>query len=114
MFCAFKLPLSVIDKAQLSCSKSKVFCCAYGYSSKASRTAGLSFHRFPPEGVRIVPIQNKFGFDEQIEFRKAWERKPKMGKRVSFFIKVCSKHFKESDCFPGAGELLIMALKTLH
>lgn len=89
------------DKQQ---SKSKVFCCVHGCNTKASRTSGIAFHHFPQAGSRRVTIKNKFGDDEIMDLKKIWEKKLKMGKTASVYMRVCSLHFTADDYYPGAGK----------
>lgn len=109
------MELSVKQNTGIRKSKSKVFCCVYGCSSKASQPSGLSFHLFPQAGYSTVKLLNKFGQPESVDTRKAWEYKLRMSKPASKFMRVCSLHFTASDYFPGAGKKHKIAYgKRLH
>lgn len=83
-------------------SKSKVMCCVYGCNSNYKRCPQLAFHSFP-RVKKMVNFENKFGYNEAVDVKKAWEIKLLMGKPVTKSMLVCSLHFTENDYFPMAG-----------
>lgn len=77
-------------------------CCVYGCHTKKGRDRELSFHRFPQEKAGYVYITNKFGNQEKVDRKKAWELKLLMGKPITPFMRVCSLHFEKNDyILPG-------------
>ncbi|KAI4455392.1 thap domain protein [Holotrichia oblita] len=78
---------------------SHVNCCVYGCHSMKGKNRHLSFHSFPKKDTGCVYITNKFGIQEKVDRKKAWEIKLLMGKRTSTFMRVCSLHFNKDDFF---------------
>ncbi|KAI4455551.1 thap domain protein [Holotrichia oblita] len=90
---------------------SHVNCCVYGCHSMKGKNRHLSFHSFPKKDTGCVYITNKFGIQEKVDRKKAWEIKLLMGKRTSTFMRVCSLHFNKDDFFLP-GQSLIVAYIT--
>lgn len=77
-------------------------CCVYGCHSKKGRERHLSFHCFPIKNSAYVKIVNKFGFEEKICRRQAWEKTLLMTKSPTRCSRVCSLHFRRDDyILPG-------------
>ncbi|KAJ8975309.1 hypothetical protein NQ317_014982 [Molorchus minor] len=88
----------------------KVFCCVPGCSSKGTIDRSLSFHLFPKLGVSRVQYETKLG-KQLIDRRIAWLLRTKIEKRVSPYMKICSKHFLESDFHYSGGNIVKRVLK---
>ena len=90
-------------KTKRSSSTSNVNCCVYNCESVAKKNPELSFHRFPKAGVK-VQIKDCFGNECLQDRRQSWVVSLKMGKKISDYMTVCSKHFKEDDFItPNSG-----------
>lgn len=85
-------------------SKHNTNCCVYGCHSRKMFERNIHFHSFPDKNSGIlVNIVNAFGNEEKMDKRKAWEKVLLMGKPVTKFMRVCSKHFKNEDyCAKGS------------
>ncbi|XP_044753605.1 uncharacterized protein LOC123313013 [Coccinella septempunctata] len=90
-----------MDDKLVKMSKSKVFCCVYGCNSCAKREM-VSFHFFPKHNSFKIRITNKNGIVEKVDVRKIWEKNLRCGKKITNSMRVCSKHFEESDFYPRA------------
>lgn len=87
-------------------SKYNTNCCVYGCHSRKSADRTIHFHAFPEKASAIrVKITNALGQEEEVDKRKAWEMALLMGKPVTKFMRVCSKHFK-SDDYLAKGECI--------
>nr|CAI5825451.1 unnamed protein product [Callosobruchus analis] len=84
-------------------SKFNTNCSVYGCHSKKGYDRSIHFHAFPPKDSDIkVRIVNALGQEEEMDKRLAWERVLLMGKPVTKYMRVCSKHFiKEDYCAKG-------------
>lgn len=83
-------------------SKSKKFCSVFGCNSSGNKNETLRFHHFPRKGQGFVEIKNKFGNVEKVDRAQAWENVLRMGKNVSPYMVICSRHFtKEDYVFPS-------------
>lgn len=67
------------------------------------RNPEISFHSFPQEGKEKVYIHNKLNIRELVDRRAVWVMNLKLGKPVSKYMKVCSRHFKKDDYFYRTG-----------
>lgn len=78
-------------------------CCVYGCHSRKGSDRRIHFHAFPDKNSGIkVKLTNALGQIEEVDKRKAWEKVLLMGKPVSKFMRVCSKHFTSEDyCAKG-------------
>lgn len=82
--------------------KIKQFCSVFGCNSTSNKDATINLHSFPKEGTRKISITNTFGNEEPIDLRKEWILTLRMGKEVTQWMKVCSKHFNNNDyILPG-------------
>ena len=77
--------------------------CVYGCNSKMGSDLSklIHFHRFPEYKSAKVIITNKFGMEELVDRRFAWDKFLLMGKPSAKHMRVCSKHFKPNDYLPG-------------
>ncbi|KFM68003.1 hypothetical protein X975_16882, partial [Stegodyphus mimosarum] len=66
------------------------FCCVPQCNSRACIEPDLCFHRIPGS-------KNMKQDDNTAKRRKEWIRLLRIGKEVGHYMKVCSKHFKETD-----------------
>ncbi|XP_018577567.1 uncharacterized protein LOC108915900 [Anoplophora glabripennis] len=78
---------------------SNYYCSVHGCSAWSKKNQELSFHLFPPAGRNKIHWTTKSGNRELIDVRKAWILNLKIGKSVSKYMCVCSRHFKEHDYF---------------
>ncbi|XP_067143123.1 uncharacterized protein [Centruroides vittatus] len=76
--------------------KSKAFCCVPNCNSKAIRDPDVSFHVFPHEKQMILR-KSEFGESQKCNRRKEWIRLLRIGKKVTKYMVVCSKHFTPED-----------------
>lgn len=77
-------------------------CCVYNCHSRKHVNRSIHFHYFPKHNAGYVSLENKFGVQERIDRRKAWEKVLLMGKPVTKNMRVCSLHFKAEDyCTQG-------------
>ncbi|XP_067120132.1 uncharacterized protein [Centruroides vittatus] len=76
--------------------KSKAFCCVLNCNSKAIRDPDVSFHVFPHEKQMILR-KSEFGESQKCNRRKEWIRLLRIGKKVTKYMVVCSKHFTPED-----------------
>ncbi|KAJ8914361.1 hypothetical protein NQ315_011349 [Exocentrus adspersus] len=88
-------------------------CSVYGCHSKKSKDKNIHFHFFPKKGDIRVKIKNRFGVEEEVDRRKAWEKILLMGKSVTKYMRVCSKHFKSEDYCANGVSLLKPKLRRL-
>ncbi|XP_023211698.1 uncharacterized protein LOC111614559 [Centruroides sculpturatus] len=77
-------------------SKSKAFCCVPNCNSKAIRDPDISFHVFPHE-KQMIFRKSEFGESQKCNRRKEWIRLLRIGKKVTKYMVVCSKHFTLED-----------------
>lgn len=83
-------------------NKSKRFCSVFGCNSTEKRDETIRFHHYPKKGDSFVEVENKFGIFEKIDRHQAWKKILRMGKNVTQWTVVCSKHFKKEDyVLPG-------------
>lgn len=88
-----------ISDIRLNISRSGISCCVYGCESRSHKDHD-SFHSFPKYKTCKVEITNKNGIVEKVDLRKIWEKNLKCGRKITEFMRVCSKHFEESDFMP--------------
>lgn len=88
-------------------------CSVYGCHSRKMIDRSVHFHSFPDKnsGIR-VQIVNASGATEVIDKRKAWERVLLMGKPVSKYMRVCSRHFTNED-YCAKGKVIIPIIVKL-
>mgnify|MGYP005985088185 FL=1 len=77
-------------------SKSNVNCCVYKCNSVNKKNPELSFHKFPPLGQKVRHTSG-IGEVTLTDRRKLWELNLKMGKSVTPYMYVCSRHFTSAD-----------------
>lgn len=89
-------------------SKSNVNCCVDGCNSVNRKNCELNFHSFPAVDQK-VNICDKSGVQKEVNRRTLWESTLRLGKPVSKYMRVCSKHFKDDDYLtPNVGNFLII------
>lgn len=90
-------------------------CCVYGCHSRKGADRTIHFHAFPEkESGIVVKMTNTLGQEEKVDKRKAWERVLLMGKPVTQYMRVCSKHFKTEDYLAKGGCILVRYLHFKH
>nr|CAH7724295.1 unnamed protein product [Callosobruchus chinensis] len=89
---------SKVGSTKPSKPKYNTNCSVYGCHSRKAVDRSIHFHGFPDKNSGIlVKITNASGREEEMDKRQAWEKVLLMGKPVTKFMKVCSKHFKTTD-----------------
>lgn len=78
---------------------SNSYCSVPQCSSWAKTNPDLSFHLFPEAGKHRVKVESALGDPTWMCRRKAWILKLKIGKPVTKYMLVCSKHFTDDDFF---------------
>ncbi|KAJ8910757.1 hypothetical protein NQ315_009062 [Exocentrus adspersus] len=91
-------------------------CCVYGCHSRKGKDRSIHFHAFPNKNSGIkVKIINAMDQEENIDKRKAWEKVLLMGKPVSKYMRVCSKHFTSEDyCAKDRRKNETTKIKKIH
>lgn len=73
-------------------------CCVFGCTSRKGKDRDVHFHYFPTRNSRIrVRVVNELGEVVEMDKRQAWEEVLSMAKPVTKHMRVCSKHFKDTD-----------------
>lgn len=78
-------------------NKSNVYCCVPGCKSLANTNPQVRFYHFLKENSSKVKLINKFGEIELVDRRFAWIKALKIGKNVTYLMRVCSLHLKKED-----------------
>lgn len=81
-------------------SKCNKYCSVPGCKSMHKKNPELHFHQFPAKGKYKAQIELASGQKaELVDCHKVWVKNLKIGKPVSKYMMVCSRHFEETCYF---------------